>query len=608
MKKYWSLLLLVPFLFLFACMEDNSEYAIQEKEEVNVDGVDVDTTTVEEVLPDGELVPGVHLVKMKVWQGNDSVERQFKYYMPVSIDLSKPISLLFEFHGKDRFKKGQIIPNTISGISEVHALNQKAIKENCIVCFPLGWTEYNADSSGMVNWAGEDYTRSLPFVDALLKYFLEDNIPHVDAERVYATGFDDGATFAFELALNRPEVFAAIVPRAGEVPAIDVIPSRAVPVLMFASEKDDSVKISSILTGMEKWSEKLGGYFDVDMQTDTMAFVDYAKADISYWHGGKADYEVYSLTGLVTKIGHSISVKDCAEVMFDFLRAHTFDNASTNLFVTTSVKEVSVQCGEQVSFRVSHTDGAVLKIEGLPRGWTSEIDEGTITLTAPVDYFASGIDREGAITLNVTLGNQKPVSCQVAYNLVAPKSFFEVGDIYYDENFKPAGIVCWVNDENIREAKVITFAGPGNYGTIWWCGNGDGLGLEFDTPDRSNGDKNTMEMIEYNKTLEEPFKASAAAFLWAAELGDGWYLPAIEELAAIVPNLNKLNASLIAFGKTVLSGQIYSSTTEVPEGADRKTIYTYNFTNRAEVPTTARDAGSEYFGYISVRGMKKVNK
>ena len=116
MKKYRNLLLLIPFLVLFSCMEDESEYSSQEKENVQVDQVTVDTTDTDEELPEGQLVPGLHLVKLKVLQGQDSVERQFKYYMPVSTDASKPISLLFEFHGSYEFEAGEEVPNPISGI------------------------------------------------------------------------------------------------------------------------------------------------------------------------------------------------------------------------------------------------------------------------------------------------------------------------------------------------------------------------------------------------------------------------------------------------------------------------------------------------------------
>lgn len=152
MKKYRNLLLLIPFLVLFSCMEDESEYSSQEKENVQVDQVTVDTTDTDEELPEGQLVPGLHLVKLKVLQGQDSVERQFKYYMPVSTDASKPISLLFEFHGSYEFEAGEEVPNPISGISETHVLNQKAIKENYIICYPAGWPEFQQDSSGAVNW------------------------------------------------------------------------------------------------------------------------------------------------------------------------------------------------------------------------------------------------------------------------------------------------------------------------------------------------------------------------------------------------------------------------------------------------------------------------
>ena len=44
MKKYRNLLLLIPFLVLFSCMEDESEYSSQEKEnvQVTVDSTDSD--------------------------------------------------------------------------------------------------------------------------------------------------------------------------------------------------------------------------------------------------------------------------------------------------------------------------------------------------------------------------------------------------------------------------------------------------------------------------------------------------------------------------------------------------------------------------------------
>ena len=607
MKKYRNLLLLIPFLVLFSCMEDESEYSSQEKENVQVDQVTVDTTDTDEELPEGQLVPGLHLVKLKVLQGQDSVERQFKYYMPVSTDASKPISLLFEFHGSYEFEAGEEVPNPISGISETHVLNQKAIKENYIICYPAGWPEFQQDSSGAVNWAGENYTRSLPFIDAMLKYFTQDNEPQVDPNRIYSTGQSSGAILSFSLALHRPEQFAAITPRAGQSASTDPFPSRAVPVRVFAGEKDQTVVHSAVITNMTKWAEEIGGYFAADMQMDSTVFEDYADVTIRYWHGGKADYEIYSLAG----IDHNISVSSCADAMFEFQKNHTLDNAATPLFITTSIKEINAQCGETISFKISYTEGATLGMTNTPKGWDVQLQGNEVILKAPADYFGD-IDRKGNITFTVTQGTQAPVSCEVSYNLNSPKTYFEVGDIYYNENFDPIGVVVWVNQSNIREAKIISPQKPGQYGSILYCGNGEGLGLDFHTPDRENGYQNTQKMLARNNTFTNPYTADNAAFVWASEYSvageKGWYLPAIEELAAANSNLTLINEALTSIGGQALDGNVYSSTTQVENGAQKKTFYYYNFKTGAEETKLPYDNNSEYLGYIVVRAMKTVTK
>ena len=602
MKKYRNLLLLIPFLVLFSCMEDESEYSSQEKENVQVDQVTVDTTDTDEELPEGQLVPGLHLVKLKVLQGQDSVERQFKYYMPVSTDASKPISLLFEFHGSYEFEAGEEVPNPISGISETHVLNQKAIKENYIICYPAGWPEFQQDSSGAVNWAGENYTRSLPFIDAMLKYFTQDNEPQVDPNRIYSTGQSSGAILSFSLALHRPEQFAAITPRAGQSASTDPFPSRAVPVRVFAGEKDQTVVHSAVITNMTKWAEEIGGYFAADMQMDSTVFEDYADVTIRYWHGGKADYEIYSLAG----IDHNISVSSCADAMFEFQKNHTLDNAATPLFITTSIKEINAQCGETISFKISYTEGATLGMTNTPKGWDVQLQGNEVILKAPADYFGD-IDRKGNITFTVTQGTQAPVSCEVSYNLNSPKTYFEVGDIYYNENFDPIGVVVWVNQSNIISPKK-----PGQWGSIWYCGDGEGLGLDFQTPDRKNGYQNTQDMLVRNNTFAEPYTADNAAFVWASEYSvageKGWYLPAIEELAAANSNLTLINEALTSIGGQALDGNVYSSTTQVENGAQKKTFYYYNFKTGAEETKLPYDNNSEYLGYIVVRAMKTVTK
>ena len=62
MRKY-LFLLIVPFLALFSCVDDNSSYESQEKEKVDVEGVTPGGGE-EEPPVDGVLTPGVHLITL----------------------------------------------------------------------------------------------------------------------------------------------------------------------------------------------------------------------------------------------------------------------------------------------------------------------------------------------------------------------------------------------------------------------------------------------------------------------------------------------------------------------------------------------------------------
>ena len=154
MKKYWILALFIPFLSLYSCLEDTSAYLPQDKETVNVDDVknEAGDENEEKELPAGVLVPGIHLVKLTLPEGDSTIERRFKYFMPISIDETKPISLIFELHGNMTFDAGVTPSDPLSGITVANSFAQHAIKENCIICFPAGTAEYGEDGSGSVGW------------------------------------------------------------------------------------------------------------------------------------------------------------------------------------------------------------------------------------------------------------------------------------------------------------------------------------------------------------------------------------------------------------------------------------------------------------------------
>lgn len=601
MKKYWIVALLMLFIGA-SCVDDTSAYDPQQKEDVKVDNVKNEQgNTDEEELPEGKLVPGIHLVKLNITQPDgQTVERRFKYFMPVSIDEAKPISLIFEFHGSYEFDAGVTPSDPLKGITTSNALIQHAIQENCVICFPAGTAEMQEDGSGAVNWQYSE--KHLPFVDAMIDYFKQ-RTPSIDTNRIYSTGQSSGAIFSFVLAFERSKVFAAITPRAGQMSLENqtVMPERAVPVRVFAGTDDNTVQHAAVIKNMTAWAEKIGGYFASDMEETKDAFEieGYTKVDTRIWKGGKADLQIYSLQ----EQGHGISLGYCLPYMWEFMSTHTLDIQSGGLFVTSSLKGIEAECGETFSFDVKYTDGATFNMSQ-PKGWTLSVDDNKVTLKAPTDYYGA-VARQGNITITASQDG-KTITKEIPFTLKAPKNYFEVGDVYYNSKFEPVGVVCWVNEDNIKEAKIISLQEIttsdykngqfGDFGT-------------FTTPDYDNGQENTRLHMEQNATLASPLDEESSGLVWAATYNykgeDGWYLPAINELKAIHANIALIESKIKELGGDVFfrSGtQAYlSSTVTLSNGS--KCFHMFRFASGQEA--TQVRANTSYF---YARAMKKVTK
>ena len=144
MKKLKLLLPIIVSFFFFACSEDNSIYEPQQKENITIDKVENEDQDEEEELPEGQLVPGFHTVKLQVTQPDGQiVERRFKYYMPIAA-YGNP-SLIFEFHGSWEYQKKGAIPDPIKNIGVSDPLAQLAIQKIALsVILPGVWTNHPA--------------------------------------------------------------------------------------------------------------------------------------------------------------------------------------------------------------------------------------------------------------------------------------------------------------------------------------------------------------------------------------------------------------------------------------------------------------------------------
>src|ERR1700730_8223302 len=110
-------------------------------------------------------------------------------------------------------------------------------------------TNPSADPQGY-GWVYEpnaDAGRDLTFFDAVLKTMGEKF--RVDNQRIYATGFSQGAMFTYVLWGTRAKVFAAFAIVAGRIlPTVHM--TEAKPVLVIAGEQDATVKYHDQVAAM----------------------------------------------------------------------------------------------------------------------------------------------------------------------------------------------------------------------------------------------------------------------------------------------------------------------------------------------------------------------
>lgn len=99
------------------------------------------------------------------------------------------------------------------------------------------------DRDGLSGWQterGQDGDRDLQLVDAALAA-LRKKYP-VDDDRIYATGFSNGAGFTYLLWAERPDVFAAFAVVAGRLrPSVRLTQPR--PLLAVGGERDPQISI-----------------------------------------------------------------------------------------------------------------------------------------------------------------------------------------------------------------------------------------------------------------------------------------------------------------------------------------------------------------------------
>ena len=140
---------------------------------------------------------------------------------------------------------------------------------------------------------------------------------------------------------------------------------------------------------------------------------------------------------------------------------------------------------------------------------------------------------------------------------------WKVGD-YYNVDGKE-GVVFWV-DETGKHGKIVSM----DQAELQWCTDDEyNKELTGIATDSSNGLNNLRSIMKI-----AAWKDKYPAFAWCADHGDGWYLPAIEELKELLLNdevHSKVNGTLeqkrgsVMYSKGDLQWNWYWSSTEENE-------------------------------------------
>ena len=149
-------------------------------------------------------------------------------------------------------------------------------------------------------------------------------------------------------------------------------------------------------------------------------------------------------------------------------------------------------------------------------------------------------------------GSGKPFQeCHGKAASAAPIKTLRVGDFYDDGEKK--GVVFWVDDSG-RYAKIISL----DQAKLQWC--------TYDEEDNKvvTGAVDEHDGMQNQKVISKitGWQTRYPAFAWCAGRGDGWYLPAAEELALCIVDkftLNSVNQTLSQRGGEVLKTSFWGT-------------------------------------------------
>ena len=146
---------------------------------------------------------------------HQGVERRY-YLQNGEAGAAAPAPLVVSLHGHRDKEKALAEREALSGIAW-DALGRAAGREGFIVAYPHAWLGQWNLFDGLKNATLEDGRKAddAGFIFAMVSYLVAEGL--ADPERVYLTGFSDGAIMSYRLLCTAGMPFAAAAPGAGSM-------------------------------------------------------------------------------------------------------------------------------------------------------------------------------------------------------------------------------------------------------------------------------------------------------------------------------------------------------------------------------------------------------
>lgn len=169
---------------------------------------------------------------------HDGLIRTYMAHVPPEYDGSRPVPLLFAFHGGGGDME-------YMSRDEYYGLVTKSDMEGFIIVFPNGYS--NFQSGKLATWnagaccgnARDKNIDDVGFVRAIVTHLTRQ--VNADRNRIFSTGMSNGALMSYRLACEMSDVFRAIAPVAGTDNTLKCQPQKPVSVLHIHAKDDTHV-------------------------------------------------------------------------------------------------------------------------------------------------------------------------------------------------------------------------------------------------------------------------------------------------------------------------------------------------------------------------------